>query len=201
MCLYSGCRLAGGAQKIKYKVLQKIKMVQGSSKVTEFTLWPKSQETLRKSLPTPGNVVGDATPMWGGRSLRQSPYLYLVLFLKRPCPCHWGKKVTDKRKAQSFSTEELMKLWGVGISRKFSCQLLDGTVQPATRQRWSGLVWGNGMYLFVFGLPGPITKGENSGGGNHLDPEKQPDRPSAALDWPQLSRAASRSPSLKSSQV
>ena len=57
------------------------------------------------------------------------------------------------------------------------------------------------MYLFVFGLLGPITKGENSGGENHLDPKKQPDRPSAALDCPQLSRAASRSPSLESSQV
>lgn len=51
----------GGAQNLKYKVLKKIKMVQGSSKVIEFTLWPKSPKTLRKSLPTPGNAVGDTT--------------------------------------------------------------------------------------------------------------------------------------------
>lgn len=39
---------------------------------------------------------------------------------------------------------------------------------------------GNCIYLFMFGLLGPIKEGEDSGGENHLEPREQPGRPRPA---------------------
>lgn len=145
MCLYSG---GGGSPEFKIQGIKENKngarkpqsnwihsMTQISRNPSEVPANPW-QCCGRHHRSSPHQCEG------GGPSLRRSPHLHLVPFLKSLCPCHLGKKVTHKRKAQSFRTDELMKLWVGGISRKFSCQLLAYTVDPARHKpelKWTGV--------------------------------------------------------------